>query len=118
MSSSEQIRQPETDEGKTPETYEEKLAQLQEHSAFLGRERQRVLLGLGEAVWQEFKKGALDAPPSLSAALRTVEAVERQRVAHAAEISALLAEGAVPQASVDDLESQLARKYSRVFSTD
>ncbi|MFN0064589.1 MAG: hypothetical protein ACKVPX_18970 [Myxococcaceae bacterium] len=70
-----------------------KLVQLQEQAAFLGRERERALLGLGESVWKEAKRGGFLPPETIASALRMVEAIERKRAAHAAEISALLAEG-------------------------
>ena len=57
------------------------------------REKDVALRELGEAVWDQVKRGKLVLPGTLAKAQKAVEEVERKLEAQASEISALLEEG-------------------------
>lgn len=69
------------------------MAQLKVQSEFTNRELDRAYRDLGEAVWAQAKKGALELPRGVSSAARAVEEVERKLAAQAADISDILSEG-------------------------
>ena len=70
-----------------------RLSELKERGDAIARARDVALRALGEALYGEVLRGGLALPKTLQTAWKGVQAVEQQRQAHAAEISALLAEG-------------------------
>ena len=72
------------------------MAQLKVQTEFTARELDRAYWDLGEAVWQQLKKGKLELPRSvaaLSSAVQAVEAVEAKQAQQAASIQEILSEG-------------------------
>lgn len=68
-------------------------AQVTLQSKYLAREKDKALRDFGEAVWVALKKGKLQLPPILTAAVKAMLEVEKREAAQADEINSLLQEG-------------------------
>jgi non-ribosomal peptide synthetase component F len=69
------------------------MAQASLQTKFLNRDRDQALRDFGEAVWTHMKKGKLQLPPALTAAVKAMLEVEKRLEAQAAHIDDLLQEG-------------------------
>src|SRR5690349_20957249 len=71
----------------------ERMARAKTEATFVGRERDQALCDFGEAVFQAVQKGQLSLPPSLSRALKPVQAAEEKVKQQASSIQDILQEG-------------------------
>ena len=88
----------------------QELANAKMESNFLGRDRDKALRDLGEAVWAQVKAGKMSLPQAVSAATQAMQEVEKKAEAKNREINSLIMEGGE---AVDRLKARTTTKSHR-----
>ena len=88
----------------------QELANAKMESNFLGRDRDKALRDLGEAVWAQVKAGKMTLPQAVSAATKAMQEVEKKAEAKNREINSLIMEGGE---AVDRLKARTTTKSHR-----
>lgn len=86
------------------------LANAKMESNLLGRDRDKALRDLGEAVWAQVKAGKMTLPQAVSAATKAMQEFEKKAEAKNREINSLIMEGGE---AVDRLKARTTTKSHR-----